>query len=167
VQRSERELFLKNEASGHLAFHRRFCVQLAGLCSALFVLPGCATSDLSSADYSGSKAVFVLYPMATSEASTQCMIAAIDGEDVRDRQSWRLTTEYLIPSGQHAYKFTCEDSLGSVAVRGYSFDLEFSVSADGKYGLTQQRRTKSVCFLIQDLAGENDQPSVLAEHCLQ
>jgi len=165
VQRPERELFLKNEDSGRVAFHRRFCVQLAGLCSALFVLLGCATSDLSNPDYSGSKAAFVLYPMATSEASTHCMIAAIDGEDVRDRQSWRLTTEYLIPSGQHTYKFTCEDSLGSVAVRGYSFDLEFSVSADGKYGLTQQRRTNSVCFVIQDWAGENDPASVLAEHC--
>ena len=167
MQRPERELFLKNEDSGRVAFHRRFCVQLAGLCSALFVLVGCATSDLSSADYSGSKAVLELFPMATSEASTRCMIAAIDGQDVRDRQSWRLTTEYLIPSGRQTYKFTCEDSLGSVALRGYSFDLEFSVSAEGKYGLTQQRRTKSVCFLIQDLAGDNDHLSVLAEYCLQ
>lgn len=167
MQHSERELFLKNEDSGLVAYHRHLFVQLAGLCSVLFVLLGCATSDLSSPDYSGSKAVLELFPMATSEASTRCMIAAIDGQDVRDRQSWRLTTEYLIPSGRHTYKFTCEDSLGSVALRGYSFDLEFSVSAEGKYGLTQQRRTKSVCFLIQDLAGDNDHLSVLAEYCLQ
>ena len=167
MQHSERELFLKNDDSRLITYRSHIYVRLAGLCSALFVLLGCATSDLSGPDYSGSKAALELFPMATSEASTRCMIAAIDGQDVRDRQSWRLTTEYLIPSGQHTYKFTCEDSLGSVAVRGYSFDLEFSVSAEGRYGLTQQRRTESVCFLVQDLAGANDHMSVLAEHCLQ
>lgn len=167
MQHSEPELFLKNDDSRLITYRRHLYAQLAGLCSALFVLLGCATSDLSGPDYSGSKAVLELFPMATSEASTRCMIAAIDGRDVRDRQSWRLTSEYLIPSGQHTYKFTCEDSLGSVAVRGYSFDLEFSVSAEGKYGLTQQRGAKSICFLIQDLAANNEQIAVLAEHCLQ
>jgi hypothetical protein len=146
--------------------NRRRHAGLAFVCSALIMLAGCATSDLNSPDYSGDKAVLVLYPMATSGASTRCMIAAIDGIDVRDRQSWRLTAEYLIPAGQHSYKVVCEDSIGSIAVRDYSFKLELLVSADGEYGLMQQQREKMICILVQDLASNGKPAAVLVEHCL-
>jgi hypothetical protein len=146
--------------------HNRRHAGLAVICSVLMVLAGCATSDLNSPDYSGKKAVLVLYLMASSEASTRCMIAAIDGIDVRDRQSWRLTVKYLIPAGRHSYKVECEDSVGSIAVRDYSFNLELLVSADGEYGLMQQYREQMNCILVQDLASKGKPAAVIAEHCL-
>ena len=147
--------------------HRNLYFSLPVICSALLALLGCATSDLSNPDYSGAKARLVLYPMASSDTSTRCVIAAIDGQDVRDRQSWRLTTEYLIPAGQRTYGFVCEESSGSIAARGYSFDLVLPVSADGNYGLLQQRGAKAICILVQEMDNDPDQASVLAKYCLQ
>jgi hypothetical protein len=84
--------------------HSFVSIGLSSILGIIILLAGCATSDLTEPDYSKGKATLELYPMATSDASTRCMVAVIDGQDVSGRQSWRLTTEYLIPTGKHIYK---------------------------------------------------------------
>ncbi len=104
--------------------------------------------------------------MATSEASTRCMVTVIDGQDVSERQSWRLTTEYLLPTGRHIYEIVCEDSIGSIAIRSYSFSVEFGTVAGGRYGLLRQQSRDEVCIVVQDLLSDPKAVSLLAEHCL-
>jgi hypothetical protein len=130
------------------------------------LIAGCATSDLTEPDYSKGKATLELYPMATSDASTRCMVTMIDGQDVSARQSWRLTTEYLLPTGKHIYKIVCEDSLGSIAIRDYSFSIELSTVAAGRYALLRQQRRDEVCIVVQDLLNDAKAVSLLAAHCL-
>jgi hypothetical protein len=141
-------------------------IGLSSILGIIILLTGCATSDLTEPDYSQGKATLELYPMATSDASTRCMVTMIDGQDVSGRQSWRLTTKYLIPAGRHIYEIVCEDSVGSIAIRGYSFSIEFSTVAGGRYGLLRQQRRDGVCIVVQDLVSDPKAVSLLATHCL-
>lgn len=122
------------------------------------------TSDLAGPDYEDGKALLVLYPMSSSDMSTQCMIALIDGRNVREMQSPRLTTEYLIPSGSHTYGFACEESVGSIPIRDYSFYLTFDTVAGGRYGLLRQPQRKgAACILVQNLGKDTESP--VGEYC--
>jgi hypothetical protein len=146
--------------------HSFFSLALSSILGVIALVTGCATSDLTEPNYSEGKATLELYPMATSDASTRCMVTSIDGQDVSERQSWRLTTKYLIPTGRHIYEIVCEDSVGSIAIRGYSFSVEFGAVAGGHYGLLRQQSRDEVCIVVQDLVSDPQAVSLLAEHCL-
>ena len=129
------------------------------------MLAGCVTSDLTGTDYAGAKAELVLYTMASSNMSMKCMVAAIDGRNVRKLQSWQLTTEYLIPAGSHVYRFVCEESAGSIPLRNYNFVMTFDTMPGGRYGLMwRHRRDGIACIVVKDEAKANETP--LAEYCL-
>ncbi len=141
-------------------------IGLGSILGVIVLLTGCATSDLTEPDYSEGKVTLELYPMATSDASTRCMVTMIDSQDVSGRQSWRLTTKYLIPTGRHIYEIVCEDSVGSIAIRDYSFSVEFSTVAGGRYGLLRQQRRDEICIVVQDLVSDPKAESLLARYCL-
>jgi hypothetical protein len=131
-------------------------------------ISACVTADLTGPDPDAAPATLQLLPMDSSQNSTICVISALDGNDVTQDYSRRLTTEFLLPAGQHTYTFSCEDSVGSIATRDYSFDLTFSLEADAVYGLMQgEWRTAYPCIVVAALddAAKNDPP--LAGYCPQ
>jgi hypothetical protein len=131
-------------------------------------ISACETANLAGPDPDVAQATLQLLPMDSSQNSTVCVINALDGKDVTKDYSRRLTTEFILPAGQHTYRFSCEDSVGSIAVRDYLFDLTFSLDADAVYGLMQgDWRTAYPCIVVAALddAAKNDPP--LAGYCPQ
>lgn len=131
-------------------------------------LSACVSADLTGPDPDAPQATLQLLPMDSAQNSTVCVISALDGKDVTKDYSRRLTTEFLLPAGQHTYRFSCEDSVGSIAARDYLFDLTFSLEADAAYGLMQgEWRTAYPCIVVAALddAAKNDPP--LAGYCPQ
>jgi len=112
------------------------------------VLAGCVTTDLTDAAAGAGAASLDLYPMSNSQNSTRCVIRAIDGIDVSGEQSERLTSKYLLPSGLHRFTFLCEESIGSIAMRNFRFELDVAVKAGASYGLMQRVRAGAPACIV-------------------
>jgi hypothetical protein len=138
--------------------------RLSGLGVAL-LLTACVSSDLTPADSDLGTAVLELYPMSSSQNSTRCLITHIDGKDMRDRQSPRLTVSYIVPAGEHLYQLNCEDSVGSIPVRAYSFLMPISLVGGGNYVLLKEYSARNACIVVRESgAGKNVQEPI-AEYC--
>ena len=130
-----------------------------------WLLGGCETADLATRLSDAEPATLSLNLMASSENSTTCLIASIDGTDVTGTYSRRLTSEYLVPAGSHRYVFECEDFAGSIAVRGYSFEMTIDARPGESYGFYREARSdRPYCFAVRTAkAGKDVLP--LAEFC--
>lgn len=131
------------------------------------LLSGCATADLTLDYVDSGAASLELNLMASSQNSTQCMVVAIDGNDVSDQQSFRLTEKYLLPSGQHKLALLCEDYVGSIPLSAYRFAINVYLEDGGSYLLVKRmRRSASPCIAIEEAGGADKSLSV-AEYCLE
>ena len=125
-------------------------------------LSGCATADLTGGFPESGVAELDLNLMASSQNSTTCVISAIDGQDVSDKQSFRLTTQYAIPSGEHRFTLLCEDAIGSIPVQAYRVTIDASIENNGEYVLVQRmRRSAPPCISIEDIKSK----LAVAEYC--
>ena len=133
--------------------------------AAVLLLTACVSSDLSNIDSAAGTAVLELYPMSSSQNSTRCLVTHIDGEDMRDRQSPRLTVNYIVPEGEHLYQLNCENSVGSIPIRAYSFVMPVTFVAGKTYMLLQDSSAENNCIVIREKAKSKVQLAPIAEFC--
>ena len=139
--------------------------RLTGWGVALLLLTACVTSDLSPADSDLGTAVLELYPMSSSQNSTRCLITHVDGKDMQDRQSPRLTASYIVPAGEHLYQLNCEDSVGSIPVRAYSFLMPISLVAGENYVLLQEYSERNTCIVVRESGEVKNVQEPIADYC--
>ena len=133
--------------------------------AAVLLLTACVSSDLTSVDSAAGTAVLELYPMSSSQNSTRCLVTHIDGEDMRDRQSPRLTVSYIVPEGENLYQLNCENSVGSIPVRAYSFVMPVTFVAGKTYMLLQDLSAENNCIVIREKAKSKIKLAPVAEFC--
>ena len=138
--------------------------RLSGLGVAL-LLTACVSSDLTPADSDLGTAALELYPMSSSQNSTRCLITHVDGIDMRDRQSPRLTVSYIVPEGEHLYQLNCEDSVGSIPVRAYSFLMPISLVAGANYVLLKEYSARNACIVVRESGAAKNVQEPIAEYC--
>ena len=138
--------------------------RLSGLGVAL-LLTACVSSDLVPADSDLGTAVLELYPMSSSQNSTRCLITHVDGEDMRDRQSPRLAASYIVPEGEHLYQLNCEDSVGSIPVRAYSFLMPIFFVAGKDYVLLKEYSARNDCIVVRESGEGKNAQEPIAQYC--
>ena len=139
----------------------RRALSCAIACCTLYVA-GCVTTDLAAGD---GAATLDLYLMASSQRTTRCVIRAIDGTDVSDKQSAVLTAKYLVPSGLHTYTMLCEDLVGSIPVTTYRFELRALLEEGGDYVLLQRARVGAAACIGITAADSKSGDEPVAEFC--
>ena len=166
VQNNFLELWLAVLRSNNLLVSRIISAAFR-LCSfaTVFLLTACVSSDLTNIDRASGTAVLELYPMSSSQNSTRCVITHIDGEDMRDRQSPRLTVSYIVPEGENLYQLNCANSVGSIPVRAYSFTLPVTFVAGKTYMLLQEFSAENNCIVILEKARPDIKQAPVAEFC--
>jgi hypothetical protein len=133
--------------------------------AAAALLTACVSSDLTDVDSNAGTAVLELYSMSSSQNSTRCVITHIGDEDMRGRQSPRLTVSYIVPEGENLYQLNCENSVGSIPVHAYSFILTVNFVAGQTYMLLQEFSAGIGCIVIREKVKSKVRQAPVAEFC--